>query len=228
MQAPNSKNVKGDYQMSEIGKFLKELRGQRSLREIEKVSGVSHTYLSSLEKGADPRTGKERKPTTETLEKLAKAYNHSYFDLLERAGYLADISEDEKERLLVNDEYQSSIEKMLDDALKAITKGEDFIDEVKDEVENVQKKYDNYFEEDEILTPEMLKKIVLYADWNQEWIWNLATDILLISRNYISNGKTVTELTTFLNLPGITYKNNSLSKEDRNRIVVMLNALFPE
>lgn len=76
--------------MSEIGTFLKELRGSRSLREVEKLSGVSHTYLSSLEKGADPRTGKERKPTVETLKKLAKAYDHPYEELLAKAGYIND------------------------------------------------------------------------------------------------------------------------------------------
>lgn len=80
--------------MSNIGEFLRELRGNRSLREVERLSGVSHTYLSSLEKGADPRTGKERKPTTDTLQKLAEVYDHPYYDLLERAGYLPKESED--------------------------------------------------------------------------------------------------------------------------------------
>ncbi len=73
--------------MSKIGEKLRELRGNRSLREIEKISGVSHTYLSSLEKGADPRTGKERKPTVETLQKLAEVYNYSIVDLMVLAGY---------------------------------------------------------------------------------------------------------------------------------------------
>lgn len=80
--------------MSDIGSFLRELRGKRSLRSVEEESGVSHTYLSSLEKGADPRTGKERKPSAETLKKLADVYNYSYIDLLAKAGYL-NLKEDD-------------------------------------------------------------------------------------------------------------------------------------
>ncbi|MBN3522603.1 helix-turn-helix domain-containing protein [Paenibacillus apiarius] len=71
-----------------IGTLLRELRGKRSLREIERVSGVSHTYLSSLEKGYDPRTGKERKPTPDTLKKLAQVYDISYEQLMLSAGYM--------------------------------------------------------------------------------------------------------------------------------------------
>ncbi|MDG0874918.1 helix-turn-helix domain-containing protein [Paenibacillus thiaminolyticus] len=71
-----------------IGKILKELRGKRSLREIERESGVSHTYLSSLEKGRDPRTGKERKPTPDTLKKLAQVYSVPYEWLMSAAGYM--------------------------------------------------------------------------------------------------------------------------------------------
>ncbi|WGU95123.1 helix-turn-helix transcriptional regulator [Paenibacillus dendritiformis] len=75
-----------------IGKILKELRGKRSLREIERESGVSHTYLSSLEKGRDPRTGKERKPTPDTLKKLAHVYSVPYEWLMSAAGYM-DVDE---------------------------------------------------------------------------------------------------------------------------------------
>lgn len=74
--------------MSNIGAFLRQLRGKRSLREVERISGVSHTYISSLEKGVDPRSGNPITPTPDTLKKLSEAYNHSYTDLLSRAGYI--------------------------------------------------------------------------------------------------------------------------------------------
>lgn len=81
--------------MSNFGDYLKELRGNRSLREMEKITGLSHTYLSSLEKGYDPRSKKERKPTPETLKKLADTLNVSYFELMEKADYwkTADVNE---------------------------------------------------------------------------------------------------------------------------------------
>lgn len=74
--------------MNEFGEYLRELRGDRSLREMERITGLSHTYLSTLEKGVDPRSGKERKPTPETLKKLSETLNVPYEELMERAGYI--------------------------------------------------------------------------------------------------------------------------------------------
>ncbi|WP_459470198.1 helix-turn-helix domain-containing protein [Staphylococcus cohnii] len=87
--------------MNEFGEKIKELRGNQSLREAAKNIGISHTYLDSLEKGFDPRSGKERKPTSEIVGKLANYYNYSYFDLMKLAGNfvpLRDLSEDEIKR----------------------------------------------------------------------------------------------------------------------------------
>lgn len=79
--------------MNDFGKYLKELRGNRSLREMERITGLSHTYLSTLEKGMDPRSGKERKPTPETLKKLSETLEVSYIQLMKRAGYVVNIQE---------------------------------------------------------------------------------------------------------------------------------------
>lgn len=74
--------------MSDFGNYLKELRGNHSLRDVQKGTGISHTYLSTLEKGYDPRTKKERKPAPDILKKLSAYYEVSYTDLLEKAGYI--------------------------------------------------------------------------------------------------------------------------------------------
>lgn len=75
--------------LNEFGNFLRELRGKRSLREMERLTGLSHTYLSSLEKGVDPRSGKERKPTPEALKQISDAFPEvSYMSLLAKAGYV--------------------------------------------------------------------------------------------------------------------------------------------
>lgn len=74
--------------MNELGNYLKELRGKRSLREVQKGTGISHTYLSTLEKGYDPRTKKERKPTPEVLRKLALYYEVPYVVLMTKARYV--------------------------------------------------------------------------------------------------------------------------------------------
>lgn len=82
------KIILGGEKVSVFGDYLKELRGNRSLREMEKITGISHTYLSTLEKGYDPRSGKERKPTPETLKKLSESLNVPYEDLMRKAGYM--------------------------------------------------------------------------------------------------------------------------------------------
>jgi transcriptional regulator with XRE-family HTH domain len=85
-----------------IGDFLRKLRGKRSLRDIQEVSGVSYTYLRSIEKGVDPRSGNEISPTPDTLRKLAKAYNYPYLELAEMAGI---IEEGDKKRAIDVKEY---------------------------------------------------------------------------------------------------------------------------
>ncbi|EGQ1774945.1 helix-turn-helix transcriptional regulator, partial [Staphylococcus pseudintermedius] len=72
--------------MNEFGKKIRELRGKRSLREASKNIGISHTYLDSLEKGYDFRTGKERKPTIEVINKISKYYKYDFFELSRMAG----------------------------------------------------------------------------------------------------------------------------------------------
>lgn len=83
--------------MNEFGEYLRELRGDRSLREMERITGLSHTYLSTLEKGVDPRSGKERKPTPETLKKISETLNVPYEELMKKAGYIKSLGKRVKE-----------------------------------------------------------------------------------------------------------------------------------
>lgn len=59
-----------------------------SLRDASKLIGISHSYLSTLEKGIDPRNDAPVKPTPETLQLISKAYNIEYNNLMEKAGYI--------------------------------------------------------------------------------------------------------------------------------------------
>lgn len=74
--------------MSTLGEFIKELRGKESLRDASKRIGISHTYLDTIEKGFDKRSGKHVNPTPETLKLISKAYNCNYKELMQLAGYL--------------------------------------------------------------------------------------------------------------------------------------------
>ncbi|WP_053073912.1 helix-turn-helix transcriptional regulator [Bacillus sp. LL01] len=74
--------------MKDLAQYLKELRGKKSIRKVSQEIGISHTYLSTLERGFDPRTKKERKPTPDVLRKLSNYYNVPYIALMDMAGYV--------------------------------------------------------------------------------------------------------------------------------------------
>lgn len=82
--------------MSDVGNVIKNLRGKMSLREASEKIGISHTYLDTIEKGFDKRSGKPVNPSPETLRLIANAYNYSYEKLLKLAGYI-DEYDDEHE-----------------------------------------------------------------------------------------------------------------------------------
>ena len=78
--------------MNDFGKKIKKLRGDKSIREASRGIGISHTYLDSLEKGYDPRTGKERKPTIDVISKIAIYYNYEFSDLVDLANIFVPLS----------------------------------------------------------------------------------------------------------------------------------------
>ena len=57
----------------EIGKVVRSLRGELSLREFAKKCDVSHTTIDNIEKGFDFRTGKPVQIKMATIEKIAYA-----------------------------------------------------------------------------------------------------------------------------------------------------------
>lgn len=76
--------------MESLGELLKRLRGRRSLREASKLSGLSYSYISSLEKGEHPKTKAPIQASAESLKQLAKAYNYDYKELYRVAGIFDD------------------------------------------------------------------------------------------------------------------------------------------
>jgi len=66
-----------------VGSYLRDLRNRKrlTLRDIEKQSGASGSYLSQVEQG-------KRQPSADLLRKIAPTYGASVRELLEMAGYL--------------------------------------------------------------------------------------------------------------------------------------------
>ncbi|WP_241735056.1 helix-turn-helix domain-containing protein [Paenibacillus alvei] len=117
--------------MNEFGEFLRELRGKRSLRDISALTELSHTYIADIEKGYRRGTNKPIKPTPETLKKLSEAYNYPYVDLMEKAGYLDDLTDEEKQPLY--------LEAKLDEELRTR------FTELQDLIKEKRVKYDEFF-----------------------------------------------------------------------------------
>lgn len=69
--------------MENLGKYLKGLRKNLKLttRKVQELSGVSDSYISQIENGV-------RKPSADTLKKLAPVYKVNVEELLKMAGYL--------------------------------------------------------------------------------------------------------------------------------------------
>ena len=70
-----------DRRDEDIGQMLKRLRGQTSLRAVHRLSGISNSYLSQIEKGI-------RHPGPKLLRRLAAVYGVGVHELLRKAGYL--------------------------------------------------------------------------------------------------------------------------------------------
>ena len=76
-------------QDEDVGEMLRRLRGNRSLRGVQRLTGISNAYLSQVEKG-------DRRPGPKVLSRLAALYGVRLQELLRRAGHL-DIEGEEPE-----------------------------------------------------------------------------------------------------------------------------------
>ncbi len=67
-----------------IGEIIKQYRNEHgySLREFSKLSGVSNSYLSMLESGKHPRSGRPIVPTLTKLNQIADAMGLRIDDLI--------------------------------------------------------------------------------------------------------------------------------------------------
>src|SRR3954449_700587 len=65
----------------DLGAFIREQRGQLSLRKVSEMAGISNPYLSQIERGL-------RKPSAEILRQIAQALQISAETLYVQAGLL--------------------------------------------------------------------------------------------------------------------------------------------
>ncbi len=78
-----SVNEDADLTNEPIGAMLKRLRGNHSLRDVQRYTGISGSYLSQIERG-------DRRPGPSVLKRLSSLYDVPVHPLLKKAGYLDD------------------------------------------------------------------------------------------------------------------------------------------
>ncbi|BFK26992.1 MAG: helix-turn-helix transcriptional regulator [Blautia producta] len=71
-----------------LGEIIKQYRAEHdmSMREFEKISGISRGYLSMLEKNEHPKTKKPITPSVDIIRQVSLAINVPFdriFDLME-------------------------------------------------------------------------------------------------------------------------------------------------
>ena len=90
------REIEGD---EEIGPLLKRLRGEHSLRDVQRFTGASSSYLSLIERG-------ERRPGVNLINKLAVLYGVDVNELLQRARRLGSGDPRDDEPLEVERAYR--------------------------------------------------------------------------------------------------------------------------
>ena len=90
----------------ELGLYLKRCRDIKdlSLREVDKLTGISYTHLNMIENG-------KRNVTPALLRTLANLYGLDYLDLYEKAGYI-DLVNDERRNKYKIDELGNPVKEV--------------------------------------------------------------------------------------------------------------------
>ncbi len=78
---PDENSTGNHQQLTAIGPFLRDLRGGRSLRQLQDETGIAYSYLSDIERGS-------KRPGLKVLSRLATYHHVPVQDLLEVAGVM--------------------------------------------------------------------------------------------------------------------------------------------
>lgn len=114
---------------NELGRTLEALRKEKrfSLREVAELTGLNFTYIRDLELNKNRSTKQPVKPTTETLQKLAAAYDYPLENLLKLAGQVEVANAFEK---ILNDPDVSEKKKEAVRILMAMEDNDESLDRV--------------------------------------------------------------------------------------------------
>lgn len=108
---------------TELGAYLTEKRKEKglSIYRLSKLSNVSHSYISQLERGI------KEQPSPEILKKLSNALGIDYGSMMYRAGYIGKAAvwlyeDDEIEEEVESKVLQQAVQLLQDNSIDFQTK----------------------------------------------------------------------------------------------------------
>jgi SOS regulatory protein LexA len=159
-----------------FGAYLRKLRNDKGLtiRQLEKLSGVSNAYISQME------TGKRGIPTPDVLKKIHEPLGVEYDELMQRAGYIS----------------QETREDLLPETIKTM----ESFDELNELIKNAAEIFFSSVEDEDGILKEAFRLFLLSEDSNltEEELNELVYDPEI--REKLFNHLTVEEKISFLNV----------------------------
>lgn len=183
-----------------LGKFLEKARNDRglSIYRLAKLSGVSHSYISQLEKGD------KEQPSLDILQKLAGPLDISLSELLITTGLIKEY--ELKQALEEFTDYDSELDKLIYKTLKTIMGG-------------ISESNDWDFKE------KLLQELRYFL---QEFGIEIDNARMEFRRLKKEKANQTIELIEVIEKQNITYNGHPLDEVDRKKIKGMLEVMFSD
>ncbi|UED72107.1 helix-turn-helix domain-containing protein [Brevibacillus sp. HD3.3A] len=96
---------------NQLGILLEQIRKDKklSLRDVKEKTGLSFSYIRSIELNQSTRSKGPVQPSPDTLRKLSNAYDYPYEELMKAAGFIQ--SEGDPIQAIINDQNSSEAKK---------------------------------------------------------------------------------------------------------------------
>lgn len=196
-----------------FGKYLRDLRKSKklTLKELGQLTGMSHTYISQLERGI---RGIKGVPSPEALKKLSGPLNVPHMELMHIAGHI--------------DHPPAAID-FLGTDLERIKPYLPLLAE-QNHIKQLETEYSPYFGGNFKITYDSLKELI-YQENIQEKAIRLIQELMrrIKEVNKEREKQNKTDLLELLATSQPVYvKGKQLTPEDRLKVSGMLQVLFPE
>lgn len=194
-----------------FGEELKKMRLEKglSIRKLAELSGISHAYISQIE------NGKRDKPKPELLKKLSGPLNIPLIELMYNAGHI--------DHLPAAVDFLSADFEEIKVFFPELNTNHDLIGVL-------EEKYSEVLEHGSI-TQDKLKALI-YEEPLKDGVANLFHDLKVEIKRLQSIGlqrPEGTDLRDFLKGSGkIQLNGHTLSPREKQRILIMLETMFPE